>query len=315
MLLDTLDRKILEELEDDARQSVHTLAKKIGMKRTTVNYRLNRLKSAGILKIACVGNPELLGYQFLIVIGINVHPGKVNDVTKKLTPLSEITVVTLTAGRYNIMAWALLRDRLSLANLISEQLTKISGILSFDLMHSYQWVRDSWRYFRPQVDTIRKPLKYLPSDIDLSIVNAMEKNPRQTIATLAKTVGCSKSDAKTRLEKLLSDGVIRFASVVDPKALGYEISVIILIKSQAAELHEVANELSMQSNSRHVSLITGHWQIFVAAQFKDSEQMHEFISNTLFPIPGVLEFEVIHIVKIMKFSLRFIDATSVESFR
>ncbi len=308
MLLDELDLKILEELEEDARQSIHTLAKKIGMKRTTVNYRLNRLKSAGILKIACVGNPELLGYQFLIVIGINAYPGRVDDVTNELAPLPAMTVVTLTAGRYNIMAWALLRDRLSLANLISEQLTNILGILSFDLMHSYQWVRDSWRYFKPQVDTIREPLKHFPSDIDLSIVNAMEMDPRQTMATLAKTVGCSRSDAKTRLDKLLSDGVIRFASIVNPRALGYEISVIILIKSQADSLYGVANELSMQSNSRHVSLITGQWQIFVAAQFKDSEQMHNFISDTMLPIPGVLAFEVIHIVKILKFSLNILGS-------
>jgi DNA-binding Lrp family transcriptional regulator len=302
VLLDKLDLMIIEELKEDVRQSVHALAKKLGMKRTTLTYRLNRLRSDDILRIACVGDPELLGYQFLLLIGINVTPGKVDEVVNEIVPLPAVSVVALTAGRYNILAWALLRDRPAFANLVSENLTKIPYVISIDLMPSFQWVRGDLNYFKSNVGTVRKPPKNSPSDIDLSIVRAMEIDPRQTIATLARTVGCSRSIAKSKLEKLLSDGIIRFVSLVDPKALKYEIGVVILVKSQVDKLYAVAKELSIHSTSTHVNLITGQWQIFVAAQFENNEEMYNYMSNTLSSIPGIVEFEVIHIVKILKYS-------------
>jgi DNA-binding Lrp family transcriptional regulator len=279
------------------------------MKRTTVTYRLNRLRSEGILRIACIGDPELLGYQFLLLIGINVTPGKVENVVNELVSLPAVVVVTLTAGRYNVLAWALLRDRPSLANLVSEHLTKIPHVLSLDLMHSFQWIRDDLNYFKSQVGDVRKPPKKSPSDTDLAIVRAMEIDPRQTVATLAKTVGCSRSVAKRSLDKLLSDGIIRLVSLVDPTGLKYEIWVVILVKSQPDKQYAVAKELSMQSTSTHVSLTTGQWQIFVAARFKKNDEMYNFMSNTLSPIPGILEFEVIHLLKIPKYSFSsFLDS-------
>lgn len=306
---DNLDLMIMEELKEDVRQPVHALAKKLGMKRTTVTYRLNRLRSEGILRIACVGDPELLGYQFLLLVGMNVTPGKVNNVVNELAPLPAISVVALTAGRYNVLAWALLRDRLSLANLVSEYLTKIPYVLSLDLMHSFQWIRDDLNYFKSQTDDNRKPPKNSPNDKDLAIVRAMEIDPRQTVAALAKTVSCSRSVAKRRLDKLLSDGIIRFVSVVDPKGLKYEIWVVMLVKSQPDKQYAVAKELSMQSTSTHVSLITGQWQIYVAARFNNNEQMYNFMSNTLSSTPGVLEFEVIHLLEIPKYSFSsFLDS-------
>jgi Lrp/AsnC family transcriptional regulator for asnA, asnC and gidA len=308
MSLDKLDLMLMEELENDASQPVRALARKLGMKRTTVAYHLNRLRAERILTIACVCNPELLGYQFLLVIGINVSSGKADAVASQLVPLPEVKVVSLAAGRYSIMAWALLRDRSALAHFVSEYLAKISDITAVEMIHSYQWVRDSWRYFKPQIGTLRRYPRDNPSDLDLSIAKAMELDPRQTITKLARTVGCSKSVAKTSLEKLLNDGIIRVVSIIDPAALGYDVGVVILIKTTPDKVYAVANELSMQHTARHVSLITGQWQIFVAAQFLDSGHMHNFLSETLTSIPGVMEFEVVHLVKTLKFSISILGS-------
>jgi len=124
---------------------------------------------------------------------------------------------------------------------------------------------------------------------------------------LAKKVGCGKSVAKTRLEKLLNDGLISFVSIIDSSALGFDIGVVILIKSKPANTSAVANELSIQNTIRHVSLITGQWQIFVMAQFEDTEYMHNFLSEKLISIPGIMEFEVVYLVKTLKFSMSFFD--------
>jgi Lrp/AsnC family transcriptional regulator for asnA, asnC and gidA len=175
-------------------------------------------------------------------------------------------------------------------------------------MHSYKWVKEAWRYLKPQTETVSRYPRDNPSDLDLSIVRAMQLDPRQTITKLARTVGCSKSVAKTRLEKLLDEGIIRVVSIFDATALGYNIGIGILIKAKPDKVYAVANELEVQDTVRHVSLVTGQWQIFVWAQFQDSGHMYSFLTEKLTNIPGMIQFEVVHLGKTLKYSTSFVNS-------
>ena len=48
--LDAFDRKILEELIENSREQVSTIAKKVRLRRENVNYRINRLVRLGLIK-------------------------------------------------------------------------------------------------------------------------------------------------------------------------------------------------------------------------------------------------------------------------
>ena len=307
MSVDKLDLMLMRELEDDARQPVRALATKLGVKRTTARYRLNRLMAERTLTIACVSDTDFLGYQFPLLIGINVSPGKAGTVADQLVPLPAVKVVFLSVGRYDILVWALLRDRSALAHFVSENLSSIADITAIEMMHPYHWIKESWTYFKPQTESVRRwrwP-QDKPTDLDLSIVKAMQLDPRQTITKLAGTVGCSTSVAKTRLEKLLHDGIISFVSLIRPTALGYNTGAIILIKAKPDKVDAVANELSVQDTARLLSLITGRWQIHFGAQFRDTTHMYDFLSEKLTSIPGIIGYEVIPIRDTLKYSVSF----------
>lgn len=303
MPVDKLNLMLMEELEDNPRQSVRALAQKLGMKRTTVRNRLNGLRSEGVLTITCVVNTELMGYQFQLVIGIKTSPGKIATVSDQLSSLQPIQVLYLTTGRYSIMAWALLRDRSALAHFVSEDLAGIADIAAIEIMHSFQWMKNPWRYFRPQMEPFDESPRGNLTDLDRSVIKAIQSDPRQSITNLAKVIGCSRPMAKARLDRLLTNGFIRFVTFVDPKALGYDTRVVFLIKSKPDKTYAVANELMEQQNKvRYMSLLTGQWQLLVGAHFEHSEYMHNFVLETLTSIPGITEFEVVHIVKTLKYS-------------
>lgn len=306
MTLDNLDMKIMEEVEDDARQSIRALAKKLGLNSATLHYRLNRLIEERILTIACIANPELLGYQFQLMIGINVSPGKVDAVASRLEALHDVRTISLAVGRYSILAWVTLRDRLALERFISEELTNISDITEIEIMHSYKWLKEAWRYLKPQRKTIRRFPRENPGDLDLSIVRAMQQYPRQTITKLAETVGCSKPVAKARLEKLLGDEVIKVVSIIDASVLGYHTEIGILIKSRLEKINSLVDALAAEDVVRHISLVTGQWQIFAWAQFRDNSHMYGFLSETLTSIPGIIKFEMFHLGKRLKYSTIFV---------
>jgi len=314
MSLDELDLIIIKELEENARQPLHALARKLGLKRSTVRYRLNRLRSERILSTVCTGDLELLGYQYPLLIGINVSLGKVGTVANQMAQLPNIAVVCLTMGRYDIVAWALLRDRSAIAHLMSESLAGISDyITGIETIHSYQWVKDPWGYSDSKMENSSRGLEDELSDSDLSIIRAMQLDPMQTITKLARTVGCSRSVANARLQKLLKDGVIRFVSIVHPRALGYTMGVVILIKCKPDKVRAVANHLSAQDLVKYVSLITGRWQIFCGIAFRDDRHLYSFLSETLTLIPGIIEYELVHLAETLEYSTDFTGLAVVQS--
>jgi len=50
LLIDLQDRKILYELDVNARQSLSKIAKKTGMSKEVVNYRINKLVKDGVIR-------------------------------------------------------------------------------------------------------------------------------------------------------------------------------------------------------------------------------------------------------------------------
>lgn len=305
MKLDKFDLIILEELEDDARLSIQELARKTGMKRTTLMYRFNKLISSGTLSFACVANNDVLEYQFPIGIGISVTPGKTEDVARGIVALPDVKVVNIVSGRYEIFAWALLKDHKELTRFISKDLAQIQGISEFETILTFNWIRESWRYFKPRLET-SEVINYELCDLDLTIIRSLQQDPRQSISALALSSGCSKPVVKTRLENLIKLGIIHLVSIVNHASLGYQLEVIALIKSTPERVSSVANDLSMQNLIRHASFITGNWQILAIAQFSDSVRMQEYLSNTLAAIPGVTEYDVSPILKTLKFEMNLV---------
>jgi len=307
MLLDEFDQKILEELENNARISVQQIARNVGMKRTTAGYRLNKLISNGVLNFACIANVEILEYQIPLGIGINVSPGKTDIVARQLADLSNVKVLNLVAGRYSIFAWCLLKNQKELKRFFSEDLGQIQDITTIETVFAFTWVRESWRYFTLPPELSVTPNGYHPTELDLAIIKALQEDPRQSITNLAQAVECSKPVAKDRLNTLINNGIVRLVSMVNPAALGYQIEVMILIKSLPNQAFVVADQLSMHNFVRHVSLTTGNWQIFVSAQFWDSSHMRKFLSEILTASPGVTDYEIIQIMKTLKLSMNFVN--------
>src|SRR3989344_4886529 len=63
--LDVKDRKILFALEQDSRQSLSQLARKVGLRKETIFHRMKRLEQRGIIKAYITEmNVCKLGYQF-----------------------------------------------------------------------------------------------------------------------------------------------------------------------------------------------------------------------------------------------------------
>lgn len=73
---DTIDRRILSELQKDASQPLEVLAKKVGASKTPVWNRIRKMRDAGIIKnTVAVLDPEKLGLAtcFFVFIRTSAH--------------------------------------------------------------------------------------------------------------------------------------------------------------------------------------------------------------------------------------------------
>ena len=75
-LLDDINLRIIDALSKDSSMPFVEIAKQIGISDATVHLRVRKLKDNGIInKFTLSLDNDLLGYDHLSFIGINIRPG------------------------------------------------------------------------------------------------------------------------------------------------------------------------------------------------------------------------------------------------
>lgn len=104
ILIDNKDKKIINALLDNSKQSYRDLAKKTKLSPVTVMNRVNNLKKNKILKNHSINiNYELIGYETQALIQIRIAKGKLFEVEKKIATHPNVFAVYDTTGHYDAL--------------------------------------------------------------------------------------------------------------------------------------------------------------------------------------------------------------------
>jgi DNA-binding Lrp family transcriptional regulator len=99
MDLDEIDRKIIGAYIDDARQSYHKVAKKVGVAVSTVQERTRKLEESGVIKgYTALLDYEKLGLSVTAVTEVTTTGGKLAEVEQKLATMPQASAVYDVAG-------------------------------------------------------------------------------------------------------------------------------------------------------------------------------------------------------------------------
>jgi Lrp/AsnC family transcriptional regulator for asnA, asnC and gidA len=127
--LDTLDRALVELLQEDARLSNREIAERVGSTEPTVRRRIDRLVRMGAVRIAAVVSPFALGYDVVAIIGLQIDRRKQASIEAMLGQLLEVRFLVLTVGSYDMMIEVWFRDNHDLLDFLATRLTSVHGIL------------------------------------------------------------------------------------------------------------------------------------------------------------------------------------------
>ena len=126
--LDSLDIAIVSHLQENGSLTNAGIAEHVPVSEETVRRRIKRLVKEGLIKIVAVPDPNKLGYESEVLIGVQVESDKVGDVADALTAIPEITWVTVSTGAYDVFAWATLKTSTELSNLLLTKVGVIPGV-------------------------------------------------------------------------------------------------------------------------------------------------------------------------------------------
>jgi Lrp/AsnC family transcriptional regulator, regulator for asnA, asnC and gidA len=102
IVLDSLSKQIIEQLQQDGRRSYAAIGKAVGLSEAAVRQRVQRLIDVGAMQIVAVTDPLSLGFPRQAMVGIRCG-GDLERVAGHLAGMEEIDYVLITAGSFDIL--------------------------------------------------------------------------------------------------------------------------------------------------------------------------------------------------------------------
>ncbi len=126
---DKLDRALLALLQTNARESSANLARKLGVARTTVVARLDRLERDRVVLGYTVRLREDEGDRGLqAIVGITVRPRSGRDVVRQLSRMPELRQLSTVSGEFDFVAQLRAESAARLDALLDE-IGDVEGVL------------------------------------------------------------------------------------------------------------------------------------------------------------------------------------------
>ncbi|HWL34240.1 MAG TPA: Lrp/AsnC family transcriptional regulator [Gaiellaceae bacterium] len=115
---------------------------------------------------------------------------------------------------------------------------------------------------------------------DARLLNELQEDARLTHAELGRRVSLSAPAVAERLRRLEREGVIDgYRAEVDPRALGYELGVIMRIRPSARQLHKVAELARDTPEVVECHRITGEDCFFMKLHLRDVEHLEQVLDR------------------------------------
>jgi len=112
------------------------------------------------------------------------------------------------------------------------------------------------------------------------LLEELQRDARLSLAELGRRVGLSSPAVAERLQRLEAAGVIRgYHADVDPRALGYSLTVVIRIRPAPRELKKVADLARATPEVVECQRITGEDCFWMKAHVRDVGHMEELIDR------------------------------------
>jgi len=139
-------------------------------------------------------------------------------------------------------------------------------------------------------------------EIDLQILQTLQKDGRTPFTTIAKQTGVSESTVRARYTSMVASGIVNTVSIVDPFALGFQAPAIIALNVQPGMIDQVGNEIRKFPEVSYQVMVLGTFDLILEVFCRDLPHLTQFITKQLQTVPGVVNTQTLMVTKMFKLS-------------
>src|SRR5919206_1989092 len=134
-LLDDINLKIIDVLSKDSSVPFVEIAKQIGISDATVHLRVRKLRDEGVIdKFTLSVDNDLLGYDHLAFIGINIRPGLADQITEELSNIEEVLEIHEMHNRFDLFLKIRAKDLNHMRDIMENKFRILPNVLETELM-------------------------------------------------------------------------------------------------------------------------------------------------------------------------------------
>lgn len=286
--LDEKDRKILYQLDTNARQPISSIAKKVGMSREVVNYRIKSLVEKGIIEgyYAAIDIAKL-GYMYcrLLIKYENVTLEQEKEILHCAKSLPYVGWISCNDGRWDLtlVVWAksigdFEKAYDDLRFKIGRYFKEIQVSIAFKIYHLRHNYLFGTKDFSQAILGEIKKVDY--DSIDLGILRLLARDARMSAVDIAKRLELTVNTIKNRIKKMLKQGIIiAFRAKINAGLLGYEHYKIFLTLHNLNDLKQksLIAFLRYNPNVVYITKAFGVADLEFEVMLNGKNKLHEFM--------------------------------------
>ena len=290
--LDLKDRKILYELELNARQSNSELAKKIQLKKDTINYRIKRLEKQGIIQRYYTSlDTSKLGYiSFRVYLKyFEITNEKEKELINYLVKHKKTGWVAKKEGNHDLAFLVWVKDVYEFSDFWDEFIEKFRSYFYENYIGIWTKI---YHYKRTYLLNIKENLpkteitggsktKADIDEIDLEIIKLLAPNARMPLIEIARKLKLSERAIAYRIKALKEKKVILgYRPFLNLSKLGYNYFKIDIKLKDATKIKELMTIAKLNPNIIYVNkMISGLADFEMDVQIKGKKEFLKLIDD------------------------------------
>jgi len=289
MKLDKKDKQLLTQLYLNSRQSFTALGKKLRLSSSSVERRLRKLQSEGIISIMFADvNLAKLGFKgYRLYFKFDVMDAKTEkEILKLFESYPRNLWGVLCEGEYDVLWRIIAKDEMEVEEALSLMLEKFGKkivektVITTTYQTYLSWNRALGGERHPELPMEKITEKEKLSEIDMKILSSLYDNSRQTTVEIAKKVGLTPDAVQYRIRNLTKkEFILGYTAWFDARKLGFEYyKILIGFRSMTREKEKKFLGYCLEhDNVIFINKGIGNWDIEVDVIVKDVIELHKFI--------------------------------------
>ncbi len=123
------------------------------------------------------------------------------------------------------------------------------------------------------------------------------RDGRKSFKKIADELGISENTVRSRVKKLIDEGVLEISGLVDPEAIPGHRVVMVGIKLNTLNLVKKAEEFSKLKGVVSASVVTGRYDLMLVVLLKEDFDLLEFYTEEVYRLKDVRSVESFVIYK------------------